>query len=205
LSEEYDSSNIQVLKGLESVRKRPALYLGDLDSPDLTTRLAFQTICHAVDEVIEGNCSDILMLVKNDTVLTRYDTGLPLDSHPAADELPAAIIFLAMHMACHNQKKNVEVGSELCELGLAVLNGVCSELVAIVCSKGNTAEFIFAKGLLQNKPTLVATDRENSTSIQINLDGSILKSTEFDISKIRQEANRISDKYRIPIRVEKMS
>ena len=205
LSEEYDSSEIEVLKGLESVRRRPSLYLGDLDAPNLTTRLAFQTLCHAVDEFIDGNCKKIQIQVGDNLVVARYDVGLPLEPHSAADDLPAAMIFLALHMGCHNQKKNIEVGSELCELGLATLNGVCTRLFASVSSKGKYAEFLFEKGELKNTPNPIITDKEDYTEIEIELDNSILANTKFDISKILAESNRIVDKYSIPIIIEKMS
>ncbi len=205
MSHEYDSSQIKVLKGLEPIRKRPEFYLGDLDAPGLNTRLAFQTLCHAVDEAVEGNCNHILMRVNKYNVTSEYDVGLPLKPHPAADQLPAAMIFLALHMGCHNQKKNIEVGSELCELGLAVLNGVCSVLTASVVEKGKAAEFIFEKGVLRSKPEIVDICREDYTKISIVLDQAILKNTTFEFSKIEQEAIRISEKYKLPIQVEEMS
>ncbi len=205
MSEEYNSSEIEVLKGLEPIRRRPALYLGDLDAPNLTTRLAFQTLCHAVDEFIDGNCKKIQIRVSDNKVVTRYDVGLPLEPHSAADDLPAAMIFLALHMGCHNQKKNIEVGSELCELGLATLNGVCNRLFASTSSRGKYAEFLFEKGELKNTPNPIDTDKEDYTEIEIELDDSILEDTKFDISKILTKSTKIIDKYSIPITVEKIS
>jgi len=205
LSEEYDSNKIEVLKGLEPVRRRPGLYLGDLDEPNLTTRLAFQSLCHAIDEFIEGNCKNIEIRVSDKLVITKYDVGLPLEPHPAADELPAAMIFLALHMGCHNHKKNIEVGSELCELGLATLNGVCSRLFVSVSSKGKFAEFLFEEGELRNNPTPINTDKEDHTELEVELDDSILVNTNFEITKIVKEASRITEKYSIPISVEKLS
>ena len=205
MSEEYNASEIDVLTGLEPVRKRPSMYLGDLSNPNLTTRLAFQTLCHAIDESIEGNCNSILMNVGKSKITTTYNAGLPLDPHPAAEGLPAAIMFLSLHMACHNQKKNLEVGSELCELGLAVLNGVCSKLVATVVHREKTAKFIFEKGKLTNSPKLSDTSSPDSTEITAELDPSILPNTDFCITKIRTEAKRILGQYNISVSLKETS
>lgn len=203
MSEKIDSSDIEVLKGLEPVRRRPAIYLGDLTDPNLNTRLALQTICHAIDETLEGNCHSIKLFVSEDMVTALYDVGLPLDPHPAVDQQPAAIVFLALHMGCHNQKKNISVGSELCEIGLATLNGVSSRLVAKVSNNLHFADFIFEQGVLRNKPKVVSCSEKDYTEISVKLDPNILPTTSFNYDAIKTEAERISAKYKFTIQVVK--
>ncbi|GGZ96586.1 hypothetical protein GCM10008090_01030 [Arenicella chitinivorans] len=202
MSKSYDSNEIEVLKGLEPVRRRPSMYLGELDDPKLNTMLAFQALCHAADEFIEGNCSTVKMNVSLNKLEVWYDAGMPLDPHSAVNELPAAIIFLSLHMGCHNQKKNIKVGDELCKLGLATLNAVCSTLVAKIRNSNRITTIEFKKGVRVNDPIVQEDKGSDFTRISIELDSSILPNTYFDLSGIEVEARRITKKFKLPIEVE---
>jgi len=128
MSKKFRSEDIGVISGMEAIRRRPHLYLGDLTSPDLNTKLFMQSLCHAVDDVIDNKCSQISMLIGEEKGVVSYNSGMPLKPDSSSDDQPAAFMFLSVLSACHNRKKHTEVGSEFCELGLAVLNAMCAEL-----------------------------------------------------------------------------
>jgi DNA gyrase/topoisomerase IV subunit B len=115
---------IEVLPGLEAVRRRPQLYLGELGREDLFDDLILESLCHAIDEAMDSNCHDIsIRLETADAILVRYDAGINLELHPKSGKRLVDILLTELR-ACHNLKKHMKVGSEYCQYGLAVLNAL---------------------------------------------------------------------------------
>jgi DNA gyrase/topoisomerase IV subunit B len=126
-SSSYSVENIQVLQGLEYVRRRPHLYVGELGREELFDDLILEALCHAIDEAVDLNCKQIAIDIKSSgTVLIQYDAGISLDIHPKSGKRTVHVLLTSIG-ACHNLKKHTEVGSEYCRYGLAVLNAMCSE------------------------------------------------------------------------------
>ncbi|MGH1542458.1 MAG: hypothetical protein ACRBHB_18685 [Arenicella sp.] len=204
MPDEYDSSEIKVLKGLEAVRVRPEMYVGDLNANDLSTHLLFQTLCHAVDEIMDRKCTRIEIEVGSTKAKVWYDVGLPLRKDEEYFDYPAAMMFLALHAGCSNRKKHIEVGSEYCKLGLAVLNAFCRKLQATINDQGKHTTLVFEKGELMNTIAVENTKNSDSTEIVIELDSTILSSIFFDIDSIKLEALKLSEKFSVPVNVAEM-
>ena len=117
MHDEYTADQIELLDGVESIRRRAAMYVGRLDSPHLTTRLLMQALCHALDCAVDGHCTDISIEVAERSARVRYDAALPLARTPQG--MIAAEVMLTLPAACSSMKKNLRVGDKYCSLGMA--------------------------------------------------------------------------------------
>jgi DNA gyrase/topoisomerase IV subunit B len=164
----YDPSKIEALEGLEAVRHRPGLYLGDLMSPSLPARLMAQAMCHAVDEAVGGRKIRVSLEGTTSTrACVSYNAGMPLDIDRATRSY-VALVFLVLHAGCSNRKKHIDVGSSFCELGLAVMNACCSQVSLEVSHKERSASFEFARGVLVSHKEPVPAPDQNSPACPSN-------------------------------------
>lgn len=125
MAKKYDSSDIEVLKGLEPIRRRPAMYLGgEPNDPIIQNELIKQSLCHALDEHIEGNTTEIHIAVNASHMVVNYDASMSL-KHSEDRTCAAEIIMTKLH-ACRNYKKNISVGDKYCGVGITVVNALSS-------------------------------------------------------------------------------
>jgi DNA gyrase/topoisomerase IV subunit B len=135
---QYDDSIIVVRELPDAILYRPHLHLGDLEREDLFNDFIFEALCHAIDESLDDRCKHINIDVDRSGVVTvRYDAGIPLN---------IANGLLTSLYACHNLKKHIEVGSNYCQIGLAVLNAVCSEFQVDIICNGKHGKQTYIKG-----------------------------------------------------------
>lgn len=174
-----EANEIEVLEGLEAVRRRPAMYLGPLDDPLLATRLLLEAFCIARDEAAAGACTRVTIELgeKGKATVSDDGPGLPPD---LAEKLMTQLF------ACRNQRRHVVRPETLCDHGLAVLNAVCESVELTVWSEG----FRFTQSYAAGKPTTAferheATER-HGTSISLALDRTILTSAEFSTEWLRE-------------------
>ena len=199
----YDSTSISpfhLRTSIESVRRNPANYLGDLNSPDLTTRLAFTSLfCYDSQDKC---CSIVRICVSENKIIVRYNVGMSLEV--SSDTDGALIAEICLTVGTEDSSKPFSDEPILFDFGLAALNAVCSRMFVKVCSEERSAEFLFEKGKLINVPIVMSSECEDHTEFVIELDASILPNTTFDYAKIVQEASRFIKMTGIPIRVEQM-
>lgn len=200
MCDSHNESPIQFLTDIQAVRRNPANYFGDLNSPDLTTRLAFASLFY--HDSGDKCCSVVRMFVNENKVIVRYNVGMSLDVSSDTDGVLTAEIYLTV--GTEDSSKQFSDESALIEFGLAALNAVCSRMFVKVCSEGMCAEFLFESGKLINVPTVMPSESKDHTEFELELDASILPNTTFDYSKIVQEASRFIKMTGIPIRVEQM-
>lgn len=193
-------SPINILTDIEAVRRNPANYFGDLNSPDLTTRLAFASLFY--HDSGDKCCSIVRVFVNENKVIVRYNIGMSLEVSSDTDGALTAEIYLTV--GTEDSSKQFSDEPALFEFGLAALNAVCSRMFVKVCSEGMCAEFLYESGKLINVPTVMPCDSEDYTEFEIELDASILPNTKFDYAKIVQEASHFIKITGIPIRVEQM-
>ncbi len=193
-------SPIIILTDIEAVKRNPANYLGDLNSPNLTTRLAFASLFY--HDSGDKCCSVVRMLVNENKVIIRYNVGMSLEAFGDPDGALTAEIYLTV--GTEGSSKQFSDEPALFEFGLAALNAVCSRMFVKVCSEAMCAEFLFECGKLINVPTVMPYESKDHTEFELELDASILPNTKFDYAKIVQEASRFIKMTGIPIRVEQM-
>lgn len=198
--EKNDSQEIEILPWPEPIRRRSHLYVGDLLDPHVSTAFLLQSLCHAIDEAIDGRCSIVKILVQEFGAVIEYDAGLPL--HPVRNgQVPAVVILMSSPRGCSNMKKHIEVGSEYCEFGIAVLNALCCNFSVVTYSDGQQAKLNFKAGKLQHPVSLQKAEHDDFTRMAFQLDDAILPRFTFSEEAIRNRARDISVKYDISIEV----
>ncbi len=186
MAEDYTADSIEPLDGVESIRRRPVMYVGRLDSPDLTTRLLLQALCHAFDCAVDEYCTEITIEVAERSARVRYDAALPLALTPQG--IIAAELLLTIPAACSSMKKNLRVGDKYCSLGMAVLTAVTKEMLVEIVERERSCTIELACGRPVRPSSIVpnpATSAE-STRLSFTLDDDILPgNTKFDLERIR--------------------
>jgi len=191
---EYSAATIEVLTGLEAVRRRPRMYVGDLDAPELPSNLLLEAVCHALDEILDGKCTAVTIdMTGTRSAWVKYDAGMSLDAAWPGGDTPAAEAFLTLHKACHNLKKHIAVGDRYCQFGLAVLNAFSEDLVATTSCSGQTATLHFARGKMAPYD-IEPTDGPNHTIIAFKLDETLISGV-FDQALISTAIAALGEAY----------
>ena len=184
MTEQYDSSKIEVLKGLEPVRKRPGMYLdGDLDNSITLNQLVKESICHAVDEYVDGNCTKLKISLCDDHVCIEYDAGMSLKIHPEEGVCAAEIIMTTLY-ACRNMKKHLEVGEKYCKIGITILTALTEKLVLETASEKKCGTQTYSKGVPISSFEINDWDGQDYTKLEAWPDKSIFGSTYFDFEDL---------------------
>src|SRR5947208_13607779 len=193
---QYRTQDIQVLEGLEPVRKRPAMYIGGVDSKGLH-HLVWEILDNAVDEYINGYADHItVVLHKSGDAVTVTDNGrgIPVDVHPKYKKSGLELVLTVLHAG----GKFGEAGSGylhsggLHGVGASVVNALSKKRVATVKRDGFEYRQAYAKGVPQEKLQKVGPFRGHGTGIYFEPDDSIFKTTKFDGDTIKARLEDMS-------------
>lgn len=187
----YDPTKIEVLSGLEAIRRRPSMYVGALNDPCVPVELLLQSLCHAADCAIDKRCTFVRINIDGSNVEVTYDAGMPLDPDRPAEE-QVAHVFLSHLAGCHNQKKHLHVGHELCNLGLAVLNALSERMMVFTRWSDREATYLFEKGVLREAQPIGAAQGADTTVMRFRLDEEILvNNVLFDAGLLDNALSRV--------------
>lgn len=190
----YPANEIKVLSWAEAIRQRLDMYM-DVETPNLACVLVMQSLCHAVDETVDGRCSTVSMQVMGDRVSVRYDCGMPLTPDELDPHWTVAEMFLLVMLACSSRKKHIEVGSEFCAIGLGALNAVCSDMVVDIVDAGQRAHLRFERGEGGGPCVLEPSDREDGTCMEFTLDASVLPDTTLSEAVLRTALDDLAQRF----------
>jgi DNA gyrase subunit B len=189
--EEYSASNIQVLEGLEAVRKRPAMYIGDISAKGLH-HLVYEVVDNSIDEALAGYANRIEVTINEDNSITVIDNGrgIPVDMHEKEHKSALEVVLTVLHAGGKFDKGSYKVSGGLHGVGVSCVNALSTYLRAEVHRNGKAYMQEYSCGKPTSELKVIGDSNHTGTSISFKPDGSIFTTTEYDYATL---ANRLRD------------
>ena len=189
----YSASNIQVLEGLEAVRKRPAMYIGDISEKGLH-HLVNETVDNSIDEAMAGYCTHIEVTINEDNSITVLDNGrgIPVDEHEKMHKSALEVVMTVLHAGGKFDKGSYKVSGGLHGVGVSCVNALSTHMLSQVFRNGHIYQQEYEKGKPLYDVKIVGDTDKTGTRQQFWPDGTIFTTTEYKYDIIARRMRELA-------------
>ena len=189
----YDASDIQVLEGLEAVRKRPAMYIGDVSSRGLH-HLVNEVVDNSIDEAMAGYCNRIEVDINEDNSITVRDNGrgIPVDMHPKLHKPAVEVVLTVLHAGGKFNKDSYKVSGGLHGVGVSCVNALSNKLRVEVYRDGKIYAQDYEKGKPVSQLEVIGTSDHTGTVVRFLPDDTIFTTTQYQFSVLEERMRELA-------------
>jgi len=193
LARSYSETSIKVLEGLEAVRKRPAMYIGDISVRGLH-HLVNEVVDNSIDEALAGFCDTIIITINKDESITVVDNGrgIPVGPHPVKKISTLEVVMCTLHAGGKFDKQTYQVSGGLHGVGVSVVNALSEWLVVEISREGKVYRQRYERGVPMHDIETIGTTKNSGTKITFLPDNQIFKVREFRFTYLEERLRELA-------------
>jgi DNA gyrase subunit B len=193
MTKSYSANNIQVLEGLEAVRKRPAMYIGSTDINGLH-HLVYEIVDNSIDEALAGHCDNIVVTIHKDNSVEVEDNGrgIPVDLHPVYKKSALEIVLTKLHAGGKFNNDTYKVSGGLHGVGVSVVNALSKNMTVEVCRDEKKYTQSYKKGIPVQDVKKIGDTKNRGTRTQFWPDDEIFDTTEYNFDTLSKRLRELA-------------